>query len=137
MFPVSRWTLARGHRRVNYRPQICEGYVFTGVCLSPGRHPPGRHYHPPWADITTPHGQTSPPQAETPLDRHPTCPVHAGIHTPCPVHAGIHTPLSSACWDKHPPCPVHAGIRSTSGRYAFHLNAFLLIMWSQVRVSDH
>ena len=100
-------------------------------CLSVSRQTPPRQTLPPpsWADIT--------PQAETPLGRHPTCPVHAGIHTPCPVHAGIHTPLSSACWDKHPPCPVHAGIRSTSGRYAFHWNAFLLIMWSQVRVSDH
>ena len=59
-----------------------------------GRHPPGRH-----------------PQAD-PLDRHPLCPVHAGIyplpsacwdaHTPCPVHAGIHTPLLSACWDTTP-----------------------------------
>ena len=92
MFPVSRWTLARGHRRVNYRPQTKFAKVMfsqVSVCLQADT---------PEADITT-------PQAETPLGRHPTCPVHAGIHAPCPVHAGIHTPLSSACWDKHPPPP--------------------------------
>ena len=78
--------------------EVCEGYVFTGVCLStrggvcpiacwdthtPGicwdTHPLGRH----------PHGQTPP------LGRHPTCAVHA--------------------W-----------IRSTSRRYASYWNVFLL-----------
>ena len=89
--------------------EVCEGYVFTGVCLSTGgclplvlrgvchtRHPPrqtplGRY--PPWAD----------------------------------------TPLPSACWDTHPPAQCmlgyppkpsgYYGIRSTSGRYASHWNA--------------
>ena len=70
-----------------------------------GRHPP------PQADIL-PLADT--PWAETPLGRHPPCPVHvgrrtppcpvhAGIHSPCPVHAGIHTPLPSTCWDTPPP----------------------------------
>ena len=62
--------------------EVCEGYVFTGVCLSTGggclSHcmlgytPPGQTYPtrqtPPWAD------------------------------NPHPVYAGIH-PLRSACWD--------------------------------------
>ena len=29
------------------------------------------------------------------------------------------------------PCPMHAGIRSTSGRYAYYWNAFLLFKCSQ------
>ena len=56
--------------------EVCEGYVFTGVCLSTGVsaplhagiHPPGRHprveTHTPWAD---PPGQTDSPL----LGRHP------------------------------------------------------------------
>ena len=48
------------------------------------------------------------PWADTPWDRHPPCPVHAGIHTsPCPVHAGIYTPLCRACWDTVNKRPVH------------------------------
>ena len=60
--------------------EVCEGYVFTGVCLSTGGgsaplhagiHPPGRH-HP---------GQT-PPQPDTPPPgQTPPCPVHAGIQS--------------------------------------------------------
>ena len=105
--------------------EVCEGYVFTGVCLStggvcpnscwdthipradthPGQIPPGRHplgKHPP--------GQI-PPWADTPLDRHPPA-----------KH-----PLA------RPPCTVHAGIRPTSGRYASHWNAFLFFK-SSVRI---
>ena len=86
--------------------EVCEGYVFTGVCLStggvchrsggvchiplPGQTPPGRHPPP----DRCPNGQT-PPWADTP------------------------TPGQT------PPFPVHAGIRSTSGWYASHWNAFL------------
>ena len=46
--------------------EVCEDYVFTGVCLSKGvsASGPGRGvFHTPWAD--TPPGQTSPGQ--TPL----------------------------------------------------------------------
>ena len=52
--------------------EVCEGYVFTSICLSTGRRclphcmlgytPPGQ----------TPPGQT-PPWADTPLGRHPLC----------------------------------------------------------------
>ena len=52
--------------------EVCEGYVYTSVCLSTGRVS---------ATHTTPPEQT------------PPCPVHAGIHT---------HPLPSACWDTHP-----------------------------------
>ena len=67
--------------------EVCEGYVFTGVCLSTGRclshcmlgytPPPG-----------TPPGRYSTPWKDTPI------------------------PLPSACWDTPPPsCPVHAGMQ--------------------------
>ena len=65
--------------------EVCEGYVFTGVCLStvgvclwpggvcytsqantPSADPLGRH---PWAD--TPLLDRHPPPGQTPLDRHP------------------------------------------------------------------
>ena len=92
---------------------ICEGYVFTGVCLSTGggvclwsRGMSATHT-PPWAD-TTGH---PPPWVDTPQ-----------VDTPLWADT---TPLPSACWDTHRPCLVHAGIRSTSGRHASHWNAFL------------
>ena len=61
--------------------EVCEGYVFTGVCLSTG----GLWQTPPWAD--------HPP----PLGRHPTTgptiPHWADTPQPDPL------PLCSACWD--------------------------------------
>ena len=76
--------------------EVCEAYVFTGVCLSMGgvsaTQPPGpkadlgRH---PWADS---------PQADT---------------------LRVDSPQADTPW------AVHAGIRSTSGWYASHWNAFL------------
>ena len=55
--------------------EVCEGYVFTGVCLSTGgvwQTPPplflGRH-PPSWAD--THPGQNPPPRGRRPLGRHP------------------------------------------------------------------
>ena len=63
--------------------EVCEGYVFTGVCLSTGgcgRHPLGRHL--PGRPPTSRHplGRSPPP-----LGRHPT--------------TGQTPPLCSACWD--------------------------------------
>ena len=117
--------------------EVCEGYVFTGVCLSrgvsasgPGRgslpHPLGRHT--PWADI---------PRADTPLDRHPHLGRHHPGQTPSPwVDAPSgqcmlgYTPTSQCMYGYPPPphCPVHARIRATSGQYASHWNAFLLTL---------
>ena len=72
-----------------YRPQrSCEGYVFTGVCLSTpegclnqcmlGYHPPSRYppeQTPPRADTpradTPPRADTTPPEQTTPRSRHP------------------------------------------------------------------
>ena len=74
-----------------YRPQpSCEGYVFTGVCLSTGGvvsasvhagipHPPPQSRYPPGADTPwerTPRGRhppqsRNPPGADTPGSRHP------------------------------------------------------------------
>ena len=58
--------------------EVCESYVFTGVCLSTGEEAcvPPRHAHPPW--------HTQPPQACTP-PRHTQPSRHAhtsGMHAP-------------------------------------------------------
>ena len=71
----------------------------------PRQTPPSPGHIAPWAD--TPPGRHT-PWADTPW-----------ADSPRPVHAGILTPS---------PCAVHAGIQSTSGRYASHWNAFLLIL---------
>ena len=119
--------------------EVCEGSVFTRVCLSTGGGgvstwagtpqagtPPGRYTTqvgtPPWAG--TP-GQVHPHWAGTPKVGTPS-----GRYTPCPpppLWAGtpprrytprqVHTPGSSVCWE----------IRSTSGRYASYWNAFLFV----------
>ena len=79
--------------------KVCEGYVFTGVCLSTGegvsathtpvdKHPLGRHRH-------IPPGKTS-PSGQTPLCRHPL--ANTSLGRPPPVD----TPLPSACWDTPP-----------------------------------
>ena len=48
--------------------EVCEGYVFTGVCLSTG----GLWQTPPWADHPPPLGQTPHHWADhPPLGRHP------------------------------------------------------------------
>ena len=52
---------------------------------------------PPWAD--------TPLWADTPPGRHPTCPVHAGIHTL----------LSSPCWDTHSPVQCMLGYGQQAG----------------------
>ena len=79
-----------------YRPQrSCEGYVFTGVCLSTGGgvhdqvHPPGTRY--------TPRDQVHPPGTRyTPWDQ---------VHPPPPDQ--VHPPGPGAPpWDQvHPPGP--------------------------------
>ena len=108
--------------------EVCEGYVFTGVCLSTGwgeggvcpiacwdtppgtrrRHPPGPEADTPWADTPLgqpPPGQTPPPQdqRQTPPGRTPPCP---GPETdtlqrqtpPLGKHPQA-DPLRSAWWD--------------------------------------
>ena len=67
--------------------EVCEGYVFTGVCLSTGGGSAPLHagIHPPWQTpprADTPSGRhplrQTPPQADTPSGRHPL-----GRHPPC------------------------------------------------------
>ena len=101
--------------------EVCEGYVFTGVCLQEGKtwagtppqvHPLGR-YTP---QAGTPPRQVHPPGRYTP---------QAGTPTLAGTPPGRYNPLVGT-----PPthlATVHAGIRSISGRYASHWNAFLLI----------
>ena len=112
--------------------EVCEGYVFTRVCLSTGEYL-GRHPQastPPWAG--TPPGQLTPlgrythslgrctPQAGTPPGQvhHPSGQVHHPSGQVLP--RGRYTSRTGT-----PPATVHAGIRSTSRRYASHWNAFL------------
>ena len=98
----------------------CEGYVFTGVCLSTGR---GEGV---WVSASCPRGVSTtppPPWADTTLWADTPLPS-ACWDTP-PSASWVTHPLPSACWDT-PPCLVHVGIRSTSGRYASNGNVFLL-----------
>ena len=60
----------------------------------------------------------TPHWADTPLHRHPLC-----RHPPWADTPWVDTP-----WADTPSCAVHAGMWSTSGRYASHWNAFLLIL---------
>ena len=99
-----------------------------------GRHPywadtpPGRH---PQAENTIPSGQKPPtPWADTlqanPPGRHSAGQTPQGRQPP--AHCMLsYTLLPSACWHT-PPCTVHAGIQSTSGQYASHWNALLLLL---------
>ena len=114
-----------------------------------GIHPPGRH---PWADTPTGSACWDTPPGSACWDTLPgqcmleyTPPVHAGLQSPLlqAVHAGIHTPpwqcmlgyTPSACWNITPRV-VHAGMQSTSGQYAFHWNAFLLALTSNMEKSN-
>ena len=87
---ISRWPphstsnmTTKGTLYLYYRPQrSCEGYVFTGVCLSTGgeyltRYPPGTRYiprdqvHPPGTRYTNPPGTRYTPQDQVhPPTRH-------------------------------------------------------------------
>ena len=57
-----------------------------------------------------------------------------GRHPPAQTPSWADTPLGRHPLGRHPPgqtppsCAVHAGMWSTSGRYASHWNAFLLIL---------
>ena len=78
-----------------YRPQrSCEGYVFTGVCLSTGGEyltrytPPGTRYtppsrHPPGTRCT-PLDQVHPPPDQVPPPRPGTSPSPGTRYTPLP-----------------------------------------------------
>ena len=109
---MNRWPASKEkfHFRFQFLPlanEVCEGYVFTGVCLSTGGCLPhcmlGYTSPGPVAD--------TPPWADTPLGRHPP-------------------------WADTSLCAVHAGIRSTSGWYASHWNAFLFSMWMGLQCDD-
>ena len=132
----------------HYRPQrSCEGYVFTGMCLSTGGnawsgtppdqvhlppdqvHPPGTRYPPtrynplqtrytPWDQVTPP-DQVHPPRPGTPPDQ---------VHTPWTRYtppwtrytpSDQVTPLDQV----HPP-PRYG---HCCGRYASYWNAFLCL----------
>ena len=82
--------------------EVCEGYAFTGVCLSTGGVCPIACWDPPQADTPQqvhPPGQTPPRQVHPPGQVHPRQ-VHppAGtplrqVHTPGQVHPLAGTPL--------------------------------------------
>ena len=104
--------------------KVCEGYVFTGVCLytrevsaplsywdtQPGQTPS-------WADtpwVDTPWADIAP--RRRPPGRHPPADTPGQTHTRADTPYLL--PLSSACWK----------IWSTSRRYAFNWNAFFIII---------
>ena len=94
---------------------VCEGYVFTGVCLSTGGE--GGWRTPPWMENPTPPdgepspGWRTPPWMENPPDGEPPTP-------PRWRPPRMETPL-----DGEPP-PL-----SMCGRYASYWNAFLFLLW--------
>ena len=100
----------------------CEGYVFTGVCLSTGGVYPTACWD------TPPRTRGRQPPEQTPMQgmlgyTPAQCmlgytPMQCMLgYTPRPVHVGLVVGLRLFS--------VHAGIRSTSGRYASHWSAFL------------
>ena len=78
--------------------EVCEGYVFTGVCLST-------------VGGCLPHCMLG---STLPRSRHPARSTHPSQE---------HTPPRSI----HPPCSACWQIRATSGRYASYWNAYLLM----------
>ena len=99
-----------------YRPQrSCEGYVFTGVCLSTGeeyltRHTPPPRPGTPWDQVHPP-GQVHPPRTRyTPPDQ---------VHPPRPGTPGPGTALPRT---RYTPRPRYG---HCCGRYASYWNAFL------------
>ena len=94
--------------------EVCEGYVFTGVCLSRGC------LSSPWAD-------TPSPQADTTPARHPTAQCMLEYTTPCQVHAGI-----------HPPVQCMLGWNTVNKRAVrTHWNAFLLNLYLILSVESN
>ena len=96
--------------------EVCEGYVFTGVCLSTGGGstwvgPPNQVY---------PLGRYTPRDQVHPLDRYTLDHVHPPWDQVHPQDQ-VHPPGSSACWE----------IRATSGRYASYWNAYLFFLCVQ------
>ena len=71
--------------------EVCEGYVFTGVCLSMGR---GAGCLPRWLSAThTPWDQRqTPPRADTPLGRHLRGQTPPSRHSPGQIPLGRHPP---------------------------------------------
>ena len=94
--------------------EVCEGYVFTDVCLSTaggGRHPPGRY---------TPSGRYTPWEGTPPGKVHPRASTPPGQVHPL----GRYTPLAGTPRAGTPPTPqaggTHpTGIQSCSGTFFF------------------
>ena len=124
----------------HYRPQrSCEGYVFTGVCLSTGRvevsasvhagipHPlPPRSRHPP---EQTP-SRVDPLEQIPPGSRPPPEQTPPGADTPrkqTPPRADT-PPGADTPWSRYPP----SRYGHCCGRYAFYCSAFLLIICEEV-----
>ena len=101
--------------------EVCEGYVFTGVCLSTGEEdclpPPDRHPSPPGQIPLTP-GQTSPTPGQTP----------PWADTP------RQTP-PSACWDTHPSLP--SACWDTVNKRAVRIPLECILVDSIVRMTIH
>ena len=103
--------------------EVCEGYIFTGVCLST-RGGGVCHIQPPRADTSL---------GSHPLGRHPSGGDPLSRHTPLgrqPPWAD--TPGHTRPGQTPPPPAGYYGIRSTSGRYASYWNVFLFNIISSI-----
>ena len=95
--------------------KVCEGYVFTRVCLSTGGGVPGQVRHPgqvlpPWAG--TPPRQVQPPGQASPLEEAPP---------PRAVHAGRYGQQAGGM---HP-----TGMHSCAICYLFYFSHLLLFLF--------
>ena len=88
-------TLSKSLRLLPPANEVCEGYVFTGVCLSTGGQYVGRY---------TPRQVHSLPRAGTPPGRYPPTGIPPGRYIPL---AG--TPPAGTSPQMYTPQAVHAG----------------------------
>ena len=139
-----------------YHPQqSCEGYVFTGICLSTGMficlpqcmlgYPPGSRHHPgsrhplrsrhpleqtPLWEQTHPLGVDTPQEQTPPGSRHPPRSRHPQEQTPPPPPEQADSPPPHPSRDAPgadtPPPPGHC-----CGLYASYWNAFLSLIISK------
>ena len=123
--------------------EVCEGYVFTRVCLSTGRgstyagpppgqvHPPGTRYTPwdqetpptryiPWTRYTSPRPDTPPGPGTHPVDQ---------VHAPWPGTSldQVHPQIRYTPRTRYTPRAVHAGRyrQQTGGKHPTGMHSCL------------
>ena len=103
--------------------EVCEGYVFTGVCLSTGGLRAQAHMSPRHTQSLGMHAPSGthacPPPPHPPGHAHPQARMAPDMHTPATEHtcpSGTHAPPSG-----------YYEVWSMSGQLASYWNAFLFI----------